>query len=220
MKRLLTLAALLALVAVPAAAAPKPPKPKPGTPAITIDARPNPVVFSSPVALTGRLSGGSVGNIAVKLQKDDTRPYGDAYQDAGLSTPTKSNGNYTFSVKPGRNTQYRVVAATTPATTSPGRLVLVRPRVGLRTAAASTTKVRFSGSVYPALDGRAVLIQRRSPSGRFVTVARTTLRDAGTLRSSYAKSVTVSRDGVYRTKVPGDTRHVNGFSTLRTVSAP
>ena len=217
MQRLLALAGVLALVTVPALAA-KPPKPPKGTPAITIVAKPNPVVFSSPVALTGRLSGGSAGNVGVKLQKDESRPYGDSYEDTGVSGTTKSNGNYAFSVKPGLNTQYRVVAASATPATSPGRLVLVRPRVGLRVTHVSGG-VRFTGSVYPALDGRPLLIQRRSPSGRFVTVSRTTLKDAGTVRSTYAKRITVSRDGVYRTKVPGDAKHVNGFSVARTVTA-
>jgi hypothetical protein len=219
MRLLLTLTGLLALLAVPAAVAQKKPPKNNGNAALTIDAKPNPIVFSSPVALTGKLSGGSAGNVGIKLQKDESRPYGDGYVDTGVSGTTKNNGTYAFSVKPGLNTQYRVVAAKTPAVDSPGRLVLVRPRVGLKTATAGS-KVRFSGSVYPALDGRSVLIQRRSPSGRFVTVSKTTLQDAGTTRSSYAKSVTVSRDGVYRTKVPGDAKHVNGFSTTRTVSAP
>ena len=219
MRRILIIAGALALVTVPALAAPKPPKPPKGTTALTIDAKPNPVVFSSPVALTGRLSGGSAGNVGVKLQKDESRPYGDSYQDTSVTGTTKSNGSYAFSVKPGLNTQYRVVAANSPPVTSPGRLVLVRPRVGLKVAT-SGGKVRFSGSVYPALDGRSVLVQRRSPSGRFITVAKTTLKDAGTVRSSYSKLVTVTRDGVYRTKVPGDTKHVNGFSAARSVSAP
>ena len=56
-------------------------------------------------------------------------------------------------------------------------------------------------------------------TGLFVTVSRTTLKDAGTVRSSYAKTIKVSRDGVYRTKVPGDAMHVNGFSATRTVTA-
>ena len=218
MRRILILTAALALAAVPAAIAQK--KPPKGSTGITIDAKPNPVVFSSPATLTGRLSSNTAG-VSVKLQKDESAPFGDKYEDAGLTATTTNNGSYSLSVKPGLNTQYRVVASRprrrSPA---PGRLVLVRPRVGIKTAKASSTKVRFSGSVYPALDGRSVLIQRRSPTGRFVTVARTTLRDAGTVRSSYSKPVTVSRDGVYRVKVPGDARHVNGFSSTRTVSAP
>jgi hypothetical protein len=218
MRRIAALTGVLAVAVVPAALAQKKP-PKNTNTAITITANPNPIVFSSPTTLSGRLTGGSAGNVGVKLQKDETRPYGDSYSDTSVSGTTKNNGNWSFSVKPGLNTQYRVVAATTPAVSSPGRLVLVRPRVGLTTSRAAG-KVRFAGSVYPALDGRSVLIQRRAPSGRFVTVSRTTLRDAGTTRSKYAKSVTVSRDGVYRTKVPGDAKHVNGFSTTRTVSAP
>ncbi len=62
-----------------------------------------------------------------------------------------------------------------------------------------------------------VRIQRRSPSGRFVTVARTRLRDAGTVRSTYSRRVRVYRDGVYRVRVTGDGDHINGVSRLKTI---
>lgn len=52
-----------------------------------------------------------------------------------------------------------------------------------------------------------------------MTVARTTLRDAGEATSTYSRRVRVSRDGVYRVKVAGDTDHVNGISRLRTLTA-
>jgi hypothetical protein len=77
--------------------------------------------------------------------------------------------------------------------------------------------LRFSGTVFPAHDGRAVSIQKRSPSGRFITVSRTILRDAGDARSTYTRRMRVLRDGVYRVKVAGDADHINGFSRLRTV---
>ena len=78
--------------------------------------------------------------------------------------------------------------------------------------------VQFAGSVFPAHDGRLALIQRRSSTGRFVTVARTALRDAGDARSSYSRRLRISSDAVYRVKLPGDADHINGFSRLRTVN--
>ena len=191
-----------------------------------LDAKPATVVFGSATVLSGRLSGGTVRGVVVRLEADETRPYGDSYKavtgptGAPVTATTDQNGRFAFTLKPQRNTQYRAVAQASPPVTSAPRLVLVRSLVGLivsdRTPRAGSA-VRFRGTVRPAHDGRQALIQRRSPSGRFVTVARTTLRDGGTLLSRYSRRVRVSRDGVYRVKVASDADHVNGFSRLITI---
>ena len=212
----------LGLLLAPAASAQKPPKPPKGASAITLDAQPNPVVHGSPVTLSGRLTGGAVGGVRVRLEQDTTVPYGDAYTATGLTATTAPSGAYSFTLKPLQNTQYQVVAQTSPPVTSAPRLVSVRMLVGLRVSDRTPragTRIRFSGSVFPAHDGRRALIQRRSSTGRFVTVARTVLRDAGDERSSYRRRVRIRRDGVYRVKVGGDVDHVNGFSRKRTVDA-
>ncbi len=225
----------VALAIVPAAAAqnqgnnpgnPNNPQ-NPGTPpnsngAVTLDAKPAIVVFSSPITLSGRLSGTrNDAGVTVRLEQDTTRPYGDGYRPAGVTATTANNGRYSITRTPLQNTQYRVVAQASPPVTSPAKLVLVRTRVGFKLSDSTPARgslVRISGSVFPAHDGRSVLIQKRSPSGRFVTVARTTLRDAGDARSSYSRRVRVRRDGVYRVKLPSDSDHVNGFSRLRTIN--
>jgi hypothetical protein len=186
-----------------------------------LDAKPSTVVFGSPTTLSGTLSGSTRSGVTVRLEADDTRPYGDAYKQvttpagAPLSATSQQNGRFSFVLKPERNTQYRAVAQASPPVTSAPRLVLVRTHVGL-ILSDSTPKagslVRFRGTVRPAHDGRTALIQRRSPTGRFVTVARATLTDGGTVFSRYSKRVRVNRDGVYRVKVAGDADHVNGFS--------
>jgi hypothetical protein len=193
-----------------------------------LDAKPNPVVFGSSTVLSGRLSGGTTGGVTVRLEADDTRPYGDAYKAA--TTPTgapitatsEGSGRFAFTLRPQRNTQYRAIAQASPPVTSAPRLVLVRPLVGLivsdRTPRAGAL-VRFRGTVRPPHDGRTVLIQRRSSTGRFTTVARTTLRDAGTVFSSYSRRVRINRDGTYRVKMAGDADHVNGFSRLIAIDA-
>lgn len=221
MKALIS-AAALALAFVPAAAAQKPaPKPPKGGAAITLDAKPAIVVYASPTTLSGRLSGGTIAGVTVRLEQDSSRPYGDSYQSAGVTTTTANNGAYSFTLKPLLNTQYRVVAQASPGVSSPPKLVLVRMLVGLKLSDSTPRRgslVRFSGSVFPAHDGRLALIQKRSSTGRFVTVARTALRDAGDARSSYSRRLRVSSDGVYRVKVSGDSDHANGFSRLRTLN--
>ena len=215
----------LALAVAPAATAAKPPKPPNNPPAqgaatLTLDAKPAPIVFSSPTTLSGQLSSKAAG-VTVRLEQDTTRPYGDSYKPANLTTTTMGGGGYSFSVKPPVNTQYRVsTQGGGSSVTSPAKLVLVRMLVGLRLSDSTPTRgslVRFSGSVFPAHDGRTAVIQKRSSTGRFVTVDRTTLRDAGTARSTYSRRVKV-RSGVYRVKVVGDDDHINGISRSRTIT--
>ena len=216
-KYLLPAASLaLAVALAPAAVAAKP-----AGSAVTIEAKPAIIVFSGATTLSGRLSGPKADGVNVRLEQDATRPYGDSYTPTGNTTQTASNGRYAFAVKPLVNTRYRVVAQASPPVTSAATLVRVRIRVGLSVSDATPARgrlVRFSGSVTPAHDGRTAYIQRRSATGRFVTVGRATLRDAGTTRSTYNRRLRVSRNGVYRVKVAGDADHVNGFSRLRSIT--
>ena len=193
-----------------------------------LDVKPNPVVFGSSTVLSGRVDGSSSGGATVRLEADDIAPYGDLYvpvttaTGAPLTTASNNSGRFSFTLRPARNTQYRVVAQTSPPVTSGGRLVSVRPLVGIvvgDTTPRAGARVRFRGTVRPEHDGATALIQRRSATGRFVTVARATLRDAGTEFSSYSRRVRVRRDGSYRVKVRGDADHVNGFSRVVTLDA-
>lgn len=206
--------AALAAASVSAAGAQKPPK----TQAVSLDAKPSVVVFGSASTITGTVIGPRTSGVTVKLDSDDSRPYGDSYKPTGRTAVTAASGRYEFAVVPGVNTQYRVVAQTSPNVTSAPKLVLVRTKVGLKVSDSTPragTRVLFSGSVFPAHDGRTALIQKRSATGRWVTVTTTTLRDAGTVRSTYAKRIRVARDGTYRVKVSSDGDHVNGFSRTR-----
>ncbi len=211
----------LALAFAPAAVAKPPSQPQSGATAITIDAKAAIIVFSGATTLSGRLSGAKADGVSVRLEQDDSRPYGDSYKPTGSTAVTASNGKYEFSVKPLLNTQYRVVAKASPPVMSSAKLVRVRMLVGLNLSDMTPARgslVRFSGSVFPAHDGRTAHIQKRSPSGRFITVIRTRLRDAGDAKSTYSRRVRVFRDGVYRVKIAGDADHVNGFSRLRTMT--
>jgi hypothetical protein len=221
MTRFLIAAVIATAAVVPAAWGQRPDRQQQRPGVSALDARPNPVVFNGPVTLSGRLTGRGSSGARVELQADTTRPFGDRYQDVAQAT-SENNGRFSFTVRPTQNTQYRVIGRTSPPVTSAGRLVLVRPRVGLRVSDRTPRAgalVRFFGSVFPQKDGRPALVQRRSASGRWVTVARTTLRDAGDARSAYSRRVRVRRDGRYRVKVVGDLTHVNGFSREITLDA-
>ena len=132
-----------------------------------------------------------------------------------------ATGNYSFSVRPAVNTKYRVEAKTKPPVTSAEVVVNVRPRVSLRlsdSTPARGQRVRFSGFVYPQHDGTRVSIQRRTTTGKFATVARPTLRDAGDVRSRYVRSLAVADDGVYRVRIAAHDDHIAGFSPRRSVT--
>jgi hypothetical protein len=209
--------AALALFAVPAWGQGNSPKPKDAS--VTLDAKPTVVVFGSSTTLSGDLKGdGSVSGVDVRLERDEVFPFGDAYA-AFTTVKTATSGRYSVGVTPPVNTQYRASVQSSPPVQSAAKLVLVRMRVGVRVSTTMPrrgTLVRFRGSVLPAHDGTRVIVQRRSSTGRWVAVRRTSLTDAGTARSAYSARVRVSSDGTYRVKAVGHADHINGLS--RTVA--
>jgi hypothetical protein len=189
--------------------------------AVNLDAKPNPVVFSAVTTLSGKVSGDTKAGVVIRFEQDTTKPYGDRYTPAALTATTKAGGQFTLAYKPAVNTQLRAIAQASPPVTSNARLVMVRPLVGLRVSDSTPRRgslVTFSGSVFPPHDGQRALIQRRTASGGWLTVARPGLRDAGTVKSTYTRRLRIFRDAVYRVKVAGDGDHVNGFSRLRTLT--
>ena len=189
--------------------------------AVALDAKPNPLEFGTTTQLSGRVTGTNVDGVTIRFEEDTTRPYGDSYKPSTLTAKTANNGRFAVTAKPAVNTQYRATAQASPPVTSPARLVMVRTLVGLRISDSTPRRgslVRFSGSVFPAHDGSRALIQKRTSSGGWTTLARPVLNDAGTLKSTYSKQLRVRSDGTYRVKVAGDGDHVNGYSRPRTLS--
>jgi hypothetical protein len=93
-----------------------------------LDAKPTIIVFGASTVLSGRLSGGTTSGVTVRLEADDTRPYGDSYKTVptptGAPTTVQSDqgGRFAFTQRPQRNTQYRAVAQSSPPVTSAPRL--------------------------------------------------------------------------------------------------
>jgi hypothetical protein len=210
--------AVLALAA--AAAADHKPGHDPGQGAsdVTIAAT-TPIVWGRSTVLVGRVRGAGTG-ILVDLE-GDTFPYSDAEWAKQATVATDSKGDYRFTAMPRSNTRYRAVAFNSPTVTSAAVTVLVQIRAKVRVSDSTPKRgslVKFSGSACPAHDGNLVYVQKRSSTGRFGTVGRTKLVDAGETCSSYSRRVRVYSDGVYRVKVSsgGDGDHMTGVS--RTVS--
>jgi hypothetical protein len=210
------LIALVAVIPFSAAAKPKPghnpgPKPQPG---FSIGAAPTIVTFGSATAIRGRIAGAKAGT-PVTLG-EDAFPFGGAPKAVATST-TDGHGDYVFTRRPLVNTIYR---ATSGPDRSPNVLVNVRIRMSLAVSDAtphSGQLVRFRGRACPTHNGLGVAIQRRSSSGRYVTVRRTTLKPATTC-SAYSRAFRIYRDGRYRVTAD-DADHARGYSPSRLVNA-
>jgi len=194
-------------------------KPPSGNGQLTLTAKPNPIIFGGATVLTGKLSGGQAGAQMVVIEANPA-PF-TAFK-ALTTVTTDANGSYSASVNPSVSTRYRATAKTSPPTVSGEVTVGVRIRVGRLVSDPTPrrgTKVVFSGRAYPAHDGAVVSIRKRTSTGSFRTIARTTLRDDGPTRSRYRRAVRITRSGVYQVRVTrNDTDHLSGTSRTRTIT--
>jgi len=212
---------LLAVAAVfsftPAAQAQKPPKQPPGKQDVTIKASANPVTFSVPLVISGSVKGVQAAT-PVTLQR--RTPTSTTFSTVATAA-TNDKGDYTFTTRPKANSVYRVAASTNPVVNSPEMLVRVAPLVGFSvndSSARAGQRITFRGTVRPAHDGRSVQIQRKRADGSWGTLVRTTLRDAGSVFSSYRRVLTVRATGTYRVRIIGHSDHAIGTSRERTVT--
>ena len=212
---LLATISALVLVAPVAGQAAKPGKPGPSS--VTITAAPNPTFYGNPVAISGRLTANTLAGVSVTL-KAAPYPY---LLCAGGDRDDRGPGRYHFAQSPKLNTEYRVMAKSKAQATRTTLLVFVRTRVSLHvstTTPAVGARVRFSGSVTPARDGQVVLIQRRSHTGTFVTVATATLLHTSTGASIYRKALRIKASGTYRVVKSHDADYAIGVSGLRRIT--
>jgi hypothetical protein len=215
--RIGTITAALALAALAigtAASADHKPGHGQGSADVTIGAT-SPIVWGRSTAIAGRVRGAGAG-VLVDLQSDPF-PYSDSEFAKEATVPTTAKGEYRFAPLPKLNTRYRVMAHNTPTVTSAVATVLVQIRVKFSVSDSTPrrgTRVIFSGTACPQHDGNLVYIQRRSSTGSFGTVRRTTLQDAGEVCSKYSRRIRINSDGVYRVKVSsaGDGDHMTGVS--------
>lgn len=193
----------------------------PGGNAVTIAASPLSIAFGKTTTISGQVAGDGNAGVQVTLQGQPlASPAGTKFADVATAT-TDAMGNYTFAVAPTENTRYAVEAKTKPPVTSPTVDVKVRFAVSFRLSDSTPRRgqrVRFLGTVKPAHDGGAVLIQKRASTGKFKTVAKTVLRTSKTAgQSKYSKRLRIRRKGTYRVRVPADATHATGTSRRRTI---
>jgi hypothetical protein len=181
---------------------------------LTIAARPNPVVYFRTTSIFGRFRAQNNAGRTIALQRDRW-PFEGNWVSAGTDT-TDAQGDYSFTARPPVNTRYRARRSGANLFSAPvtvGVRIRVSRRVSDRTPEVGQ-RVRFRGRACPQHDGALVRIQRRTRTGSWPTVRRTTLRDlAGSTCSRYSGRFRVFRDGTYRVLVispHGD--HRNGIS--------
>ena len=209
-KKLILIPLALIALAVPAVAAKPDQK-------LSIEAHPKVVTFGQTLTITGKLTGGTQRDISgqdITVLRDEF-PYEGRFERVGTAETTDT-GAYNVSVPPGANTKnakYRATArggVDSPDITVPVRVAVTR-RVSDKTPT-SGQRVKFSGTVAPAHDGKVARIQRRTDTG-WKTVAKVTLADAGEVVSKYSKRVRITRSGRYRVRFnPADGDHAAGNS--------
>jgi len=214
-KTALCLGATTALVPIAVAVAAKPPKP-PHTGQLTLAASAKVITFGQKDVLSGQLQGTKAAGITVDLQQQPA-PFTSGFKNvAGASVKTDASGKFSFTVQPGLTTRYRAVAKASPTTTSPELTLPVRFRVTLRLSDSTPRRgqrVRFSGVTAPAHDSALVYIQRRTSTGHWRTVRRTTLKHAATGdRSTYSTRIRIASAARYRSRVLHDSLHATGTS--------
>lgn len=190
----------------------------PGQNAVTLFARPNPVIHGGAILLSGQISGPGASGQAVTLEQN---PYPYTKWVSVGTVLSAANGSFSLQRAPKRNTRYRVSYKPNRGgrVTSPEVLERVRVRLTLAVTDATPARgqlVRFFGSAFPPHTGRYVYIQRRTGlTGAFTTIARTRLLAVNAFRSRYTRAVRISRSGYYRVVVYGHADHAFGFSAKR-----
>ena len=195
--------------------------PPPTKHAVSIGAVPGTVTYGRSAVISGRVTGPKSGGVQVVLQAQRW-PFTAAYVATGAVTSTGSNGHYSFTVSPRIRTRYRVVAKTPVPLMSVVVTVGVRYAVGLRVSSTLVRRgalVRFFGSVRPAANGRTVLIQQRSSTGAYRTVARALLHaTTSSTRSFYSKRLRIFAASVYRVRILGHVPYAASSSRSRQIT--
>jgi hypothetical protein len=196
MRRLVLACSLaLLLAAVPAAAdAPK---------RVTIIAVFNPITFGDYTFVNGQLVGGSQAGQQVTLEQA-VPPYTDWAPVA--QTTANSSGYYSFTLQPSQTMRYRASSqGTTSASTA---LVSVAPRITLTATALASYQIRFSGSFAPALPGETVAVQRRTPTGGWLTITDAQLHSGSVFLGRTEAEHTLTLRALYL----GDDLHMRAVS--------
>jgi hypothetical protein len=167
---------------------------------VSLAATPNPVRVNASTTLAGTLTGTGNANRQVTLLSNPW-PYTQGFMPVSNNQVTDASGHFAFPVlSVPVNTQYKVQMPAKPAVQSPIVLVGTKLRVTTHVHVTRGTRsglVRFSGSLLPADDGTAVIVQK-FVHDKWTTIGTTSARHVSSARSSYRKTVRQRHPGRYR----------------------
>jgi hypothetical protein len=176
---------------------------KTAKPTTTPNFSPNPATFARPVTIFGTLVGSGAGRANVTLLSRPF-PFTAPFTQVGNTVISNADGSYSFTIGAILQTsQFQIKASTNPPITSAIAALTVNSQITFHTR----TRVRkgrgllFAGSVAPPQDGLLVLIQKRTRTGAFRSVAHTALRHLSATRSAYKRRIRARRSGTYRALV-------------------
>jgi hypothetical protein len=171
---------------------------------LTLTATPNPVIFGGPSTLSGALSGSGNAGRAVQLQQNPF-PFTAGFSNIGNAQVTNAQGGFAFALlSVPSTTQYRVIVTDKKSVVSPvitvSVNVVVRTKVD-HTHVARGGRVRFSGTVRPALPHVPFAIQKLNSKRHWVTIAGSVTRPGGKGFCLFRKTVRLHTSGKYRVYV-------------------
>jgi hypothetical protein len=173
---------------------------------VSLAASPNPVRVGGVTTLSGVLSGTANAGRDVVV-KSNPWPYTQGFLPVGNTLVTNADGSFAQTIASVPvNTQFLVQMPARPEVVSPIVVVGATAKVTRYVSVwrgERRGRLRFRGRITPAVDGRAVVIQklRRHGSGGWFNVGRTFARSTGKGYSIYRKTITQRRAGRYRVLV-------------------
>lgn len=180
-------------------------KTKPQPLGFSLASTPNPVRAGGVATLAGVLSGTGGDDRRIVI-KSNPFPYTQGFLPIGNQLVTNADGSFSMTLPSvAVNTQFivqmvakpEIVSAPLTVGTTLGVSRHVRVRRGERRG-----RLRFRGTIRPAVDGRQVLIQKlRLRDGVWITVGQTVANHGGDGFSRYRKRISQRRGGRYRVLV-------------------
>jgi hypothetical protein len=194
-------------------------KTKPQPLGVSLAATPNPIRTGRSSTLAGVLSGTGNAGRQVQLQAN-AWPYTGGFQPVTNNQITSSTGSFAFPLLAvAVNTQYRVLMPAKPGVVSP---IVVLGTVSKVTRHATVRRgnqrgrIHFFGRISPAIDGAAVIIQKRR-HGAWVNTTQTSAQHTSKGFSRYSKRVRRKHGGRYRVVV-ADASGAHAFSVSRPIA--
>lgn len=168
-----------------------------GLTGVSLTATRRTISWEGSTIISGVVRGAAPGGTKVRLLRQD-HPFSAPYREVGTQT-SNAAGGYAFTL----NRIYgaarlRVVAESTPSveSTTLGLRSRVLARLGTGSRRAASVVVR--GRIYPASAGTRVSLQRRTTTGRWITVARPRLSRSASGRASFSRRLSRSRSHSWR----------------------